>query len=58
MDYLTVDQWVQLFKEIGLDNDTMTKWHRLFEKQYPQAHQAFLEWLHLSEERINKIRAK
>ena len=51
------DQWVALFREIGLDDDTMLQWHRLFENRHPQAHQSFLEWLQIPEEDIQRIRA-
>jgi hypothetical protein len=27
---VNVDQWVAMFREIGLDDDAMKKWHRLF----------------------------
>jgi len=53
---MTVDQWVELFREIGLDDATMRRWHELFEERYPEGHQSFLEWLGLPEERIAGIR--
>ena len=51
------EKWVLLFKEIGLSEATMLKWHRQFETRYPNGHQSFLEWLNIPEEEINKIRA-
>jgi len=51
------DKWVQLFKEIGLDEATMIRWHREFEARYPDGHQSFLEWLNISEGEISRIRA-
>ena len=53
---VTVEEWVGRFKEIGLDEDTMRQWHRLFEEQNPAGHQSFLEWLGLPAERITEIR--
>lgn len=54
---VTVEEWVEMFREIGLDEETMMRWHRLFESRHPEAHQSFLEWLGLSPERISGIRA-
>lgn len=51
------EKWVLLFKEIGLNEATMLKWHREFETRYPNGHQSFLEWLNIPETEISKIRA-
>jgi hypothetical protein len=51
------EQWVAMFKEIGMTDETMMKWHRVFEKRHPDGHTAFLKWLGISSEEINKIRA-
>jgi len=51
------EKWVLLFKEIGLDEATMTQWHQAFESRYPEGHQSFLEWLHIDENEIRHIRA-
>ena len=51
------EKWVLLFREIGLDEDTMLKWHRAFETRYPQGHQSFLEWLNIPQDEIGQIRA-
>ena len=50
-------QWVKLFHEVGLDEDTMRQWHRLFEARYPESHQSFLEWLQIPATDIARIRA-
>jgi hypothetical protein len=55
-DSVTVDQWVELFRAIGLKDADMHKWHVEFERRFPQGHQGFLEWLRLPAERIAKIR--
>ncbi len=55
-DVMNKAKWVELFREIGLDDETMLQWHRLFESRYPQGHQSFLEWLQISEDEINRIR--
>lgn len=51
------EKWVRLFREIGLDEETMTLWHRKFEASYPEGHQSFLEWLNISQDEISRIRA-
>ena len=53
---LNVDDWVAMFRSIGLDDDAMWKWHREFEQRHPAAHENFLRWLGLSEARIREIR--
>lgn len=51
------EKWVLLFKEIGLDEATMVRWHKAFETRYPDGHQSFLEWLNIDENEIRQIRA-
>jgi hypothetical protein len=55
---VTVEEWVQRFRAIGLDDGAMEKWHRLFELENPTGHQSFLEWLGLPADRIAEIRSK
>jgi hypothetical protein len=55
---VTVEEWVQRFRAIGLDDAQMELWHRLFEREDPLGHQSFLEWLGLPAARIAEIRAK
>jgi len=55
---VSVEEWVQRFRAIGLDDAAMEKWHRLFEQENPAGHQSFLEWLGLPAERIAEIRSK
>lgn len=55
---VTVEEWVQRFRAIGLDEVAMERWHTLFEQENPQGHQSFLEWLGLPAEKITAIRAK
>ncbi|MFO7570311.1 MAG: hypothetical protein R6W75_10985 [Smithellaceae bacterium] len=56
MNKINVEQWVELFREIGLTDDDMTKWHRLFESRHPEGHQSFLVWLGLDPEHIEQVR--
>ncbi|MEM5787596.1 MAG: hypothetical protein AAGU11_09775 [Syntrophobacteraceae bacterium] len=53
---VSVDEWVKMFREIGLEEETMKRWHRIFESRHPEAHQSFLEWLGLPSEKIEVIR--
>lgn len=55
---VTVDEWVKRFRAIGLDEADMRNWHRLFEKENPEGHQSFLEWLGLPDEKIAEIRQR
>ncbi len=52
------NQWVELFQKTGLTEEMMEKWHRLFEGEYPEAHQSFLEWLQLSAAEVTAIRQR
>ena len=52
---MTKTQWVELFRETGLDEATMRQWHRLFEQRHPAQHQAFLESLGIGDEEIALI---
>ena len=53
---MTVENFKQLFREIGLDEKAMQKWHALFEQRHPESHQSFLEWLGLSTAQIEQVR--
>ncbi len=48
--------WTEMFNEIGLSDDKMKDWHRIFEKRYPEDHTEFLKWLGINEEEIPKIK--
>lgn len=55
---ISVDEWVGMFRAIGLDDGKMKQWHNLFETRHPDAHQAFLEWLGLPQKDVDRIRAE
>jgi len=57
-NHVTVDEWVAMFREIGLDEGQMHKWHRIFESRHPDAHQGFLEWLGIPAPEIAQVRAE
>jgi hypothetical protein len=48
--------WVEMFEAIGLDHDTMNRWHAEFERRAPESHQSFLEWLNIGSDEIVSIR--
>lgn len=56
-EVMNKENWVSLFREIGLDQATMTQWHQAFEARFPDGHQSFLEWLHIPQDEIKRIRA-
>lgn len=56
-NHITIDEWIALFRETGLDATQMQRWHRLFEQRHPEGHRAFLEWLGLDAARVEQIRA-
>ena len=56
--HVTVDQWTDMFRAIGLDDEAMHKWHAEFERRHPEGHQGFLEWLGIPAARIGDIRRK
>ena len=57
-DHVTVEEWLGMFRESGVDEERSMRWHRLFESRYPDAHQGFLEWLGIKPEEIARIRAQ
>ena len=48
--------WVELFREIGLDEPAMQRWHAAFEGRWPETHESFLEWLGEAQPEIDRIR--
>ncbi len=56
MSRVTKEQWAEMFREIGLADEDMSKWHRLFENKHPDGHESFLKWLGLDPESIHRIR--
>jgi len=56
MAAMTKKAWKDMFREIGLTEDDMNNWHRIFEDKHPESHQDFLRWLNLDAVEIQKIR--
>jgi len=57
MKEVNKEQWVGMFREIGLTDEQMHQWHRVFEARHPAGHRSFLEWLGLPAQEIERIRA-
>lgn len=53
---LSVDQWVAMLEEVGVDEKGRELWHKTFERDAPEEHQAFLSFLGLDEKEIDTIR--
>lgn len=53
---LSKEDWVAMFREIGLEDAAMGKWHQLFETRHPDEHEEFLNWLGISAAEIRQIR--
>jgi hypothetical protein len=52
------EAWVAMFREIGLSEEQMMTWHRLFETRHPEGHDSFLAWLGLSADEIADLRRR
>ena len=55
---VNVNQWVDMFRAVGLGDTEMEAWHAEFERRHPQDHQSFLEWLQLPAKRIADVRRR
>ena len=53
---VTKEKWVAIMKAAGFSEDDMHRWHAEFEKSAPGEHQEFLEFLHIPEEELTRIR--
>ena len=56
-NHVNKQQWVELFRAIGLTEDAMKLWHHEFEATNPEGHHEFLEWINIPEEEIREIRS-
>jgi hypothetical protein len=51
-----VEAWKGMFRELGLSDADMRRWHLIFEARHPDGHQQFLTWLGLTGEHIARLR--
>lgn len=56
-DNVNKEDWVAMFREVGLSDEVMEKWHHLLETRHPEGHEGFLNWLGIPSDEINNIRA-
>ncbi len=56
IDTMSVVAWIRFLKECGFKEHEMHQWHRAFETQAPDRHEAFLRFLRIPEHEIPKIR--
>ncbi|OBT13928.1 MerR family transcriptional regulator [Vibrio sp. UCD-FRSSP16_10] len=56
-EQLTKQQWTEVMRASGLNDEDMKNWHRRFESMQPNGHQKFLESLDINEQEIKTIRA-
>lgn len=55
-EVITKDKLVSIMRASGLTEDDMRRFHAEFERNAPQEHQEFLEFLHIPAEEIRAIR--
>ncbi len=55
-EMITKDKWVSIMRAAGFSEADMSRWHTEFEKNAPQEHQEFLEYLKIGADEIAKIR--
>ena len=53
---VTKTKWVEIMRAAGFSEEQMHRWHREFEKAAPAEHQEFLEFLHIPEAEVKRIR--
>lgn len=51
------EEWVAMYRDIGLGRRKMKQWHKILESRHPDGHQSFLEWLGIPSKEIDEIRA-
>lgn len=54
---MTKGKWVSILHAAGFKEEDMRRWHKQFERQAPEDHQQFLEYLQIPIDEIGKIRA-
>ena len=56
-NYVNKEQWVEVFRAVGMTDEAMVLWHREFEERNPEGHQEFLEWIKIPSNEISEIRS-
>ncbi len=55
-EMMTKEKWVAIMQAAGFNEKDMRRWHTEFEKAAPEEHQEFLQYLHINETEIGRIR--
>ena len=50
-------RWIKMFKDSGMNEVNMLKWHEEFEANAPEAHQDFLESLGIAPGEMERMRS-
>jgi DNA-binding transcriptional MerR regulator len=53
---MTKEKWVSILHAAGFKEEDMQRWHKQFERQAPDDHQQFLEYLQIPAQEIDSIR--
>ncbi|MCV2884027.1 MerR family transcriptional regulator [Aestuariibacter sp. AA17] len=53
---MSKNQWVNILRSSGMDDEAMHRWHIEFERDLPEVHKDFLESLGCSPEEVSSIR--
>ncbi|HVJ08394.1 MAG TPA: MerR family transcriptional regulator [Acidisarcina sp.] len=56
-EMINKEKWVSIMKAAGFTEQDMQRWHHEFEKNAPEEHQEFLQFLHIPAREIASIRA-
>lgn len=56
MKHVTKDQFLAVLDDAGVTPEQRKKLHASFERRFPEAHQAFLEFLGFPPEKVKAIR--
>ena len=54
--FVDKDMWTDMLRRAGMNDRDMHAWHAEFEHGAPHAHEAFLQWLGISQGEIDEIR--
>lgn len=55
-ELITKEKWIAIMQAAGFTQEDRSRWHAQFEKNAPEEHQEFLEFLHIPKDEIVKIR--
>ena len=53
---VTKEKWTGIMRSAGFTDEDMHRWHAEFERNAPEEHQEFLEFLHIPANEVSHIR--